>query len=757
MPLSQKGRVIKAALQKEYGEKRGEKILYAGKNKGTFKGIDALVDATARLDMRLGSLAAKKVKLGKPTISARVVSPEAAAIGDKLRSKAITRRKALAEIGSIAAAKTIMPPERLDSARADLDPISIGVGAIGAGGAYLGGKALEIGEKRFNKHLERQEKRQDAHSEKMGEHLESKGWKQDKENSFPWLKTYVHPEHPGHKIEVSGGAFAHHQDDEVVKKPKVGLLFTHPTGYQDLREYIGKTFPHDTGPSEAKSDASEVILDRKRVDALADAVGHLSNRMLKLAKKRKPVIPTGKRGRLGNIRRADGDGTPEGSITTQQHDPAVGKFLKEAGQHHPTVEKPKMAQGPADELLEQHGWSPKTLDEGEGIKEWKHSTFSRHRFVTSPQSWRHTREGVGAVVAHQEYGHGKFEESPQDVQHFGDYVGALHRSHSLRGRGQHSAIEHATAARYWATPKPKEEPFFSELSPAWRDVRPAKAVKHGVLALAKGAGPKTWKAAGERVSSEVSRSQEALGRAAQEQHQARKAKVSFPNWRGVGRAGQQAFWTHKTRGEFKNVKGSLQKDSLEEDERHDADRVRSPANLKRRSAISHAMAAANHAHLKPNVDSIGWAAHALMAKFKGADRQTMRQASETAMRLPGAKPVTMKRLLGRNKFGDAAALDAIADACAALEKRMADAEQKRADGILGGLPSIAGGPRAMDLHVAKSELASATKKVNKHTARAALHEKLRNPFGSDFNTLRAQHYEIAQRGAARRLGELQKS
>jgi len=40
MPLTAKGEEIKSALQKEYGEKKGEQVLYAGKNKGTFTGID---------------------------------------------------------------------------------------------------------------------------------------------------------------------------------------------------------------------------------------------------------------------------------------------------------------------------------------------------------------------------------------------------------------------------------------------------------------------------------------------------------------------------------------------------------------------------------------------------------------------------------------------------------------------------------------------------------------------------------------------
>lgn len=40
MPLTKKGEEIKRNLTKEYGEKKGKEVLYAGKNKGTFTGID---------------------------------------------------------------------------------------------------------------------------------------------------------------------------------------------------------------------------------------------------------------------------------------------------------------------------------------------------------------------------------------------------------------------------------------------------------------------------------------------------------------------------------------------------------------------------------------------------------------------------------------------------------------------------------------------------------------------------------------------
>ena len=41
MPLTAKGEEIKASLVKEYGEKKGTSVLYAGKNSGRFTGIDS--------------------------------------------------------------------------------------------------------------------------------------------------------------------------------------------------------------------------------------------------------------------------------------------------------------------------------------------------------------------------------------------------------------------------------------------------------------------------------------------------------------------------------------------------------------------------------------------------------------------------------------------------------------------------------------------------------------------------------------------
>lgn len=40
MPLTKKGKKIKAAMSKEYGAKKGESVFYASKNKGTIKGVE---------------------------------------------------------------------------------------------------------------------------------------------------------------------------------------------------------------------------------------------------------------------------------------------------------------------------------------------------------------------------------------------------------------------------------------------------------------------------------------------------------------------------------------------------------------------------------------------------------------------------------------------------------------------------------------------------------------------------------------------
>jgi len=39
MPLNAKGKKIKAAMEKQYGKERGDRIFYAAENKGTIKGV----------------------------------------------------------------------------------------------------------------------------------------------------------------------------------------------------------------------------------------------------------------------------------------------------------------------------------------------------------------------------------------------------------------------------------------------------------------------------------------------------------------------------------------------------------------------------------------------------------------------------------------------------------------------------------------------------------------------------------------------
>lgn len=39
MPLTKKGEKVKRAMQKQYGEEKGEQVFYASANKGTIKGV----------------------------------------------------------------------------------------------------------------------------------------------------------------------------------------------------------------------------------------------------------------------------------------------------------------------------------------------------------------------------------------------------------------------------------------------------------------------------------------------------------------------------------------------------------------------------------------------------------------------------------------------------------------------------------------------------------------------------------------------
>jgi hypothetical protein len=39
MPLTAKGKKIKAAMKRQYGKDRGERVFYAAENKGTLRGV----------------------------------------------------------------------------------------------------------------------------------------------------------------------------------------------------------------------------------------------------------------------------------------------------------------------------------------------------------------------------------------------------------------------------------------------------------------------------------------------------------------------------------------------------------------------------------------------------------------------------------------------------------------------------------------------------------------------------------------------
>lgn len=71
MPLTAKGETILASLQKQYGSDKGESVLHAGKNAGTFTGIDAIADASKTSNVKEGP-GSWSVKLSKDGESKRV-------------------------------------------------------------------------------------------------------------------------------------------------------------------------------------------------------------------------------------------------------------------------------------------------------------------------------------------------------------------------------------------------------------------------------------------------------------------------------------------------------------------------------------------------------------------------------------------------------------------------------------------------------------------------------------------------------------
>ena len=91
MPLTEKGEEIRKALTKEYGPKAGERVLYAGENKGTFTGIhdrrarlhaalDRLLDCTMR-DSVMGQVE-QSVRAAAPKVTSALTT-EPHEIGDR--------------------------------------------------------------------------------------------------------------------------------------------------------------------------------------------------------------------------------------------------------------------------------------------------------------------------------------------------------------------------------------------------------------------------------------------------------------------------------------------------------------------------------------------------------------------------------------------------------------------------------------------------------------------------------------------------
>ena len=60
MPLTEKGKKIKAAMVAKYGPEKGEEVFYASKNKGTITGVD---DAKSDDNQHMGFTAGQAVEI----------------------------------------------------------------------------------------------------------------------------------------------------------------------------------------------------------------------------------------------------------------------------------------------------------------------------------------------------------------------------------------------------------------------------------------------------------------------------------------------------------------------------------------------------------------------------------------------------------------------------------------------------------------------------------------------------------------------
>jgi hypothetical protein len=76
MPLTSKGHSILHALEGEYGNKAGERVFYAGKNKGVFTGVDFSPDAPKVVEGNAACMDNSAVKETSPGGNAgAVISP----------------------------------------------------------------------------------------------------------------------------------------------------------------------------------------------------------------------------------------------------------------------------------------------------------------------------------------------------------------------------------------------------------------------------------------------------------------------------------------------------------------------------------------------------------------------------------------------------------------------------------------------------------------------------------------------------------
>lgn len=64
MPLTAKGTEILSAMQKEYGEKEGERVFYASRNAGVVSGVDSEYELTGKSVFNLDNMAEQISSLG---------------------------------------------------------------------------------------------------------------------------------------------------------------------------------------------------------------------------------------------------------------------------------------------------------------------------------------------------------------------------------------------------------------------------------------------------------------------------------------------------------------------------------------------------------------------------------------------------------------------------------------------------------------------------------------------------------------------